>query len=192
VQVTKAGRMTEPMPAGRRIRWARATGAFLLVLLVLLAAVLTWLVNDTERVRHTIEDVVSAIRDRPFTIEGEFDYELGRIMTVRAGKIRWRNSPSNTSPYMLEIEQFAGSFDLLSLFDRPIVVTEVQAHNAMLLFEWDDYGGFNWRLGTRDNTSPKESAPRSIAPDYRPGLGPKRQHSFSPSLADRGTRNRRK
>ncbi len=118
-------------------------GACLFALLLLAAAVLTWLVNDTERVRRTVESVVSAIGDRPFTIEGEFDFELGKIITVRAGKIRWLNSTSSSAPYMLEIEQFTGSLDLLSLFDLPIVITEAQASNATLLFEWDDGGGFN-------------------------------------------------
>ncbi len=66
----------------------------MLALLLVATAVLTWLVNDTERVRRAVESVVSAIGNRPFTIEGEFDFELGRIITLRAGKIRWRNQTS--------------------------------------------------------------------------------------------------
>ena len=89
--------------------------------------------QETQRVRRTIEGIVSAIADRPFSIEGEFDYDLGRIVTVRSGKIRWRNSASNASPYMLEVEQFTGSFDLLSLFDWPLVITRLQARHATLL-----------------------------------------------------------
>ncbi|MGC1954922.1 MAG: hypothetical protein WA970_20565 [Gammaproteobacteria bacterium] len=138
--------------------------AFPLVLLLFVAAVLTWLANDTQRVRRTIEGIVSAIADRPFSIEGEFDYELGRIVTVHAGKIRWRNSASNASPYMLEVEQFTGSFDLLSLFDWPLVITRVQARHATLLFEWDNQDGFNWRLGSIDTTRPKSSAPPDPLP----------------------------
>jgi hypothetical protein len=152
------------MPAGRRIRWGRMVSAFPLVLLLFVAAVLTWLANDTQRVRRTIEGIVSAIADRPFSIEGEFDYELGRIVTVHAGKIRWRNSASNASPYMLEVEQFTGSFDLLSLFDWPLVITRVQARHATLLFEWDNQDGFNWRLGSIDTTRPKSSAPPDPLP----------------------------
>lgn len=146
------------------MRWARVVGALLLALLLLMVAVLTWLANGTERLRRTIEDVVSEISDRPFTIEGEFDFELGRIVTVRAGNIRWRNAASSASPYMLEIGELAGSFDLLSVFDWPIVVTQVQARNATLVFEWHDQAGFNWRLGSSEPTRPKDS----VSPDPLP------------------------
>lgn len=162
--MTKTGPAADRTPAGGGIRWARAVGASLLALLLLAAAAVTWLVNDTERARRTVEGVVSAIGDRPFTIEGEFDYDLGRIITIRAGKIRWRSPASNSAPYLLEIEQFAGSFDLLSLFYRPILVTEVQVTNATLRFEWDDHEGLNWRLGTVANTKPKRPEPPEPLP----------------------------
>ncbi|MEN8129651.1 MAG: AsmA family protein, partial [Pseudomonadota bacterium] len=162
--MTETKPAAEPMPPGGKIRWVRVTGAGLFALLLLAAFVLSWLVNDTERVRRTVESVVSAIGDRPFTIEGEFDFELGNIITVRAGKIRWQNSPSSSAPYMLEIEQFTGSLDLLSLFNLPIVITGAQASSATLLFEWDDDGGFNWLLATADDTKPNKSEPPNPLP----------------------------
>ena len=140
----------DPPPPGRKRRWVRVAGVGLLALLLVAGAVLTWLVNDTERVRRAVESVVSAIGNRPFAIEGEFDFDLGRIITVRAGKIRWRNSSTSLAPYMLEIEQFVGSLDLFSLFELPVVITDAQVSNATLLLAWDDDGGFNWRFAAPD------------------------------------------
>ena len=51
---------------------------------------------------------------------------------------------------MLEIEQFAGSLDLSSLFELPVVITDTQVTNATLLLAWDDDGGFNWRFAAPD------------------------------------------
>ena len=140
----------DPPPPGRKRRWVRVAGVGLLALLLVAGAVLTWLVNDTERVRRAVESVVSAIGNRPFAIEGEFDFDLGRIITVRAGKIRWQNSSASLAPYMLEIEQFVGSLDLFSLFELPVVITDAQVSNATLLLAWDDDGGFNWRFAAPD------------------------------------------
>ena len=151
--MSETSSMEKRSPAGAGIRWTRVAAALLLVPLFVAAAVLTWLAIDREGVRRAVEGIVSHIGERPFTIEGEFDYELGRIIRVRAGKIRWRNLPAATSPYMLEIEDFSGSFDLFSLFDWPIVVTGLEASDANLRFEWSEQAGFNWDLN-----GPEESA----------------------------------
>ena len=48
----------------------RVFGAVLGVLILLLTAALIWIVNDTERVRNVVENVVSAATDREFSIAG--------------------------------------------------------------------------------------------------------------------------
>jgi len=154
----------DAMPPNRRYRRARIAGLGLLSLLLLAAAVVTWLVNDTELVRRAVEHVVSEIGDRKFSIEGKFDFELGRITTVRAGKIRWRNSSASSSPYMLEVEQFRGSLDLLTLFELPVAITDAHVSHATLRFEWGDDGDFNWRLAASDKAGSNESKPPNPLP----------------------------
>ena len=154
----------ERLPNGAGARWARVAAALLLVLLLVAAAAMTWLAFDREGVRRVIEGIVSDVSGRPFSIEGGFDYELGRILRVRAGKIRWRNPPEAASPYMLEIENLSGSIDLFSLFDWPIVVTGLEASDANLLFEWDGQGGFNWKLKDSGQSVSNSSEPRDPLP----------------------------
>jgi len=57
-------------------------------LLLLATGIVAWFVNDTQRVRHAVEDFISEISNRPFSIESDFDFDLGRTITVRASKIR--------------------------------------------------------------------------------------------------------
>ncbi len=123
-------------------------------LLLTTAALLTWVANDTERVRHAIENVVSGIYDRAFIIGGEFDFDLGRLITLRADRIRWQSSVPDTSPAMLEVQGFTGTFDLFTLLHGSIVITEARASSAMLRIEWDDDEGFNWAPRTVGDSAP--------------------------------------
>ncbi len=156
--------MAKRSSAGAGIRWTRIAVGLLLVPLLVAAAVLSWVAIDRDGVRRAVEGLVSQFGERPFTIEGEFDYELGRIIRVRAGKIRWRNLPAAASPYMLEIEDFSGSVDLFSLFDWPIVVTGLQASDAKLRFEWDEQAGFNWDLNRPRKSASDRPKPRDPLP----------------------------
>jgi len=142
----------------------RAVGVTLFALLLVVTGVLIWLLNDTERLRHAVESFVSAISDRPFTIEGEFDFELGRITTVRANKIYWRNSSSTPAPFMLEVGQFTGSIDLFSLFEQPVVITDVQVRDASVLLAWNDDGDFNWRLAPAVEVQSNRAEPSGSLP----------------------------
>jgi uncharacterized protein involved in outer membrane biogenesis len=132
--------------------------------LLLATAIVTWLINDTERVRHGVENFISEVSKRPFSIEGEFDYNLGRTIAVRASKIRWGNAPDSRSPYMLEVEQLTGSVDLSSLFERPVVITYAHVTNATLLFEWVRDRSFNWWLLHPNKRVPKTTPPRNPLP----------------------------
>jgi uncharacterized protein involved in outer membrane biogenesis len=163
-QEAGAKRVTDTPGPVRKRRSLRVAGLVLLGLLLITGGILTWLVNDTERVRRVLEDVVSGVGDRRFTIEGEFDYDLGRIITVRAGRIRWRNASESPAPYMLEVERFSGSLDLLSLLNLPVVITDAHVSDATLLLAWDDEGGFNWQLGVADEAESDEEEPPDPLP----------------------------
>lgn len=134
-----------PARGSARARWARVAAGLLLVPLLAAAAALTWLALDKQGVRRVVEVVVTGLSERPFKIEGAFDYSLGRIVRVEAGTIRWGNGPGAAAPYLLEIGEFAGAVDLWSLFDWPIAITDLRAADARVRFEWDAQRRLNWR-----------------------------------------------
>ena len=70
-----------PNQQNRKARWIKITAGTLAVVLLFIGAALTWIVNDTERVRVVLERVVSTLTDRPFHIRGDFDFTLGSEVT---------------------------------------------------------------------------------------------------------------
>ena len=134
------------------------------MVLLLPAGGLIWLANDKQWVRGAIERVVSTASGRPFTIEGEFDYDLGRFVEVRASRIRWRDPGSETSPDLLEVERFSVTFDVWSLIERPIRITDTRASRATIWFDWSGQGGLNWRFRPPATSASDRPAPRHPLP----------------------------
>lgn len=148
---------TMAKPPRRRRRAAYVALAFAL-LIVAGVSVATWLLLDDNRLRVALEDGVSALSDRPFHIDGDFAISLGRITTVRGSGIRWLNPAWSKQPNMLSAKSLSLSIDLWSLVRGPIVISDAQADDATLFFEWGKEGQFNWTMG---NEAEKKSGERS-------------------------------
>jgi hypothetical protein len=136
----------------RKFRIWRIVGIGLLILLTLLAGLSTWIINDVERIRKLAELTLSELTGRTLSIEGEFDFELGKLITVRGTQLRWQNPEWSTAPYMLEIGAFEVILDSGSLIGDAALITDAQVSDATLLFEWTAADQFNWQFGADDNS----------------------------------------
>ena len=144
-----------PTPERARSPWLRVLAAIAICVVLLAgisAATFAWLTSDTERVRVALQNLVTSLTGQALLINGEFDYELGRIVTVRATELEWRNPEWSSTPNMLTIGAAEASIDLLSIINRPILLTHVMARDAVLEFEWTADDRFNWSFDaiTRD------------------------------------------
>lgn len=130
-----------------RRRWPIYVLLVLAGLIVAVVGFASWLLLDTNRLRSALEESISALSDRPFHIDGEFDISLGRVTTIRGTNIRWRNPAWSEQPDMLTVRELSLSVDLWSVIKGPVVIDNAQAEDATLWFEWSQDGQLNWRLG---------------------------------------------
>ncbi|MCP4256777.1 MAG: AsmA family protein [Planctomycetes bacterium] len=145
-------------PTGRKPsrvwHWLRIPVYILIVLLLTATGLTTYLLYNSARVKTIVEQIVTVATDRPFHIYGDFDFNLGKVITVRATHIEWANPVWSSTPNMLTVEQADASVDLQSILSPPMIITNVSAKNAQLEFEWTQNGQFNWLLGS-DNDAPE-------------------------------------
>lgn len=114
--------------------------------LLLAIAAIVWAINDTDRIKGLLETFVTNLTDRPFRINGDFDFSIGREITVRAENIEWSNAPWSSQPTMLTAAKATVSLDVLSLVDQPILISNAVVSDVRLDFEWDQNGLSNWYL----------------------------------------------
>ena len=87
--------------------------------LLLAIAAIVWAINDTDRIKGLLETFVTNLTDRPFRINGDFDFSIGREITVRAENIEWSNAPWSSQPTNATAAKATVSLDVLSLVDQP-------------------------------------------------------------------------
>jgi len=132
-----------------------------ITVLVLTAAGVGWTLADPERIRQGIEQSVSSLSGKPFSIDGAFDYALGRTVTVTAERLRWMDDNPQDTP-LLAIEQASVSVDLLGLLGGTVRLTNLRVRDAALHFDWSD-DRFNWLFGT--GGSAEDSGPVPVLID---------------------------
>ena len=140
----------------RKLRWWQIALIVAAGLLVVVGGTLVWLLNDTARVKVAVERLVSTLTDRPFHINGEFDFTLGSEITVSAAQIVWDNAAWSSQPTMLTVENAQASVDFRSILQPPILITNAVASNARLDFEWSPENVSNWYLVKSDKPRKKK------------------------------------
>ncbi len=142
--------------AGRIVRWVFA---LILTLVLIAGATLVaafWFEQST--LRPLVEVVVTQITGRALSIEGYLDVRAGRIVTVRAGRIRLANADWGSNDDMLVVDGVEVSVDLLPLLDGILAIDNVVITSGKLLFEQDEQGRSNWAMGSGDEQSPARAA----------------------------------
>ncbi|MBT5890251.1 MAG: AsmA family protein [Chromatiales bacterium] len=151
--------MTRTFPNRRKIHWLQILLLSVLLPLTAVIAYGLWYLSDPVRLKPFIENAVSELTQRTLRINGDFDYTLGKTITIDATNINWENPPWSSSPNMLRIDEAKVAIDLFSLFKGALTINEAQVKGGELLFEWRN-GKMNWDMGN-------PNAPRSTAP-HRP------------------------
>ncbi|TDJ44549.1 MAG: AsmA family protein [Gammaproteobacteria bacterium] len=139
-----------------KTRWWRIATITIISLLVIVVGLLTWLINDTDRTKKAVERLVSTLTDRPFHIYGEFDFTLGSEITVSASRIEWDNAAWSSQPTMLTVGKVQASINFQSILNPPFLITNVEASNVRLDFEWSPDNVSNWMLAKSDSPPKKE------------------------------------
>jgi uncharacterized protein involved in outer membrane biogenesis len=97
--------------------------------------------------------LVEKATGRTFSIDGELDARVGRIVSLRAGGIRLGNADWGSRDDLLSIDEAEVSINLLDLLDGLVAVDEVVVSGVKLIFEEDEQGRSNWTMGSGDEPS---------------------------------------
>ncbi len=74
------------------VRWGRIVLISFASLLLLVAGAITALFTlESATLKPIVERVVTVLIERPFILEGNFEAELGRVITVKAGGVKIGN-----------------------------------------------------------------------------------------------------
>lgn len=122
----------------------RITVLTLGALLLIISGLLTFIISDDDRVRRVLQVTVTALTDRDFIISGEFRASFGREIRLYAEDITWANASWASTPYLLEVEKADAAFELASLLNPPVIISNAIVSNGKLEFEWDINGLSNW------------------------------------------------
>ena len=129
------------------VRWGRIVLITFAVLLLLVAGAVTALFTlESATLKPIVERVVTVLIERPFILEGNFEADFGRLLTVRADGVKMGNGVWSSEPYMLTIDQPYAVLDLWALTRGQILIREATAKSGRLLFELSPEGKLNWDL----------------------------------------------
>ena len=131
--------------------WLRAVLGTAMILLLLLAGIITLLFTvESATLKPIVERIVTLATGRAFVLEGNFEADFGRLLTVRADAVKMANAAGSGEPYMLIVEQPYAVLDVWALTRGQILIRDVTAKSGVLLFEEGPEGKLNWNLGRGD------------------------------------------
>ncbi len=157
-QHSVSSELPETDPSAGKLTGLRIALTAAVTILLLAIAGIVWAINDADRIKGLLESFLTNLTERPFRINGDFDFSIGREITVRAENIEWGNAVWSSRPNMLTAAKATVSVDLFSLIDQPIVITNAEASDVRLDFEWDQNGLSNWYLADPGNKDPLKAA----------------------------------
>jgi len=142
------------------VRWGRIVLITCAALFLLLAGVITaFFTVESMTLKPIVERIVTVLIDRPFILEGDFEAELGRHITVRVDGIKIGNGVWSSEPYMLTVDQPYAALDLWALTRGQILIRDAKVKSGRLLFELSPEGKLNWELG-EDSPDKEPAGPR--------------------------------
>jgi uncharacterized protein involved in outer membrane biogenesis len=130
---------------GAREHRARFTTAWILLAIAAAIAVLV-AVFDWNWLRGPLASYLSHRTGRAVAIDGNLRVELSRTPRLIAEAVSFGNAPWSTEPVMARAERVSLRLDLLSLWHRPVVLSDVVLSRPEIVLEKDDGGRANWHL----------------------------------------------
>lgn len=134
---------------GRLRRWPFVLGALVLLLLVII------LIFDWNWFKAPVERAVQARTGRAFHIDGNLDVDLGRIVTVRADRLRFANAGWSKQAQMASADRAELDIALWPLLRGRVRIPEIRLTKPDLLLETGPAGHpGNWVFGASDGGRP--------------------------------------
>ncbi|NCF15680.1 MAG: AsmA family protein [Gammaproteobacteria bacterium] len=102
---------------------------------------------DFGRFQGKLEDTVTEVLDREFSIDGDFSVEvdLDRIRVAASG-VRLAGTEWSADADMVRVGRFEVSIKTLSLLSRPIHIESLDVEHVRVNLEQDDTGTGNWEF----------------------------------------------
>ena len=141
------------------IKYLSIVVIFFLVLAAGLLATLNFV--DLDRYKGTLENQISKITGRDFSIEGDSELSISLQPRVLLRDVRLQNAPWGSQPEMLRIGQVELQMALLPLLKNRIEVTRLIVSELDVVVANSEDGQSNWSLG--DGKTATEKAPVSDA-----------------------------
>jgi uncharacterized protein involved in outer membrane biogenesis len=140
------------------VRWRRIALWLPLGLIACLLLAATWLFTaDLGVLKTQIERIVTEKTGRQLKIDGALHIELGGYSTFIAENARLQNAAWAVEPDMVQIGRVAVSFDFWSLVSGPIVVHQVEIHDAQVRLQHPAGQEPNWELPIESEPETGES-----------------------------------
>lgn len=121
--------------------------ATLLLLAGIAVLVALW---DWNWFKGPIERTVERRTGRTFNIGGDLDVDLGRVVTVTAGQLRFGNAPWAREPLMASAERAEVGIELWPLLRGDIRIPTLRLQRPVLNLELGPQRVGNWRFGEDD------------------------------------------
>ena len=141
------------------IKYLSIVVIFFLVLAAGLLATLNFV--DLDRYKGTLENQISKMTGRDFSIEGDSELSISLQPRVLLRDVRLQNAPWGSQPDMLRIGQVELQIALLPLLKNRIEVTRLIVSELDVVVANSEDGQSNWSLG--DGKTATEKAPVSDA-----------------------------
>lgn len=149
----------------RKSSWLRVLLVTAMLVALFVGSVIAVLFSlESETLKPLVERIVTVATDRSFVLEGDFEADLGRRITVRADRVKMANAVWSSKPYMLDLEQVYAVLDVWALTRGQILLRDVKVNSAMLLFEENPAGTLNWELGDDEPDDDADDTPLKSIP----------------------------
>ena len=139
------------------IKYLSIVVIFFLVLAAGLLATLNFV--DLDRYKGTLENQISKMTGRDFSIEGDSELSISLQPRILLRDVRLQNAPWGSQPDMLRIGQVELQMALLPLLKNRIEVTRLIVSELDVVVANSEDGQSNWSLG--DGKTATEKAPVS-------------------------------
>jgi uncharacterized protein involved in outer membrane biogenesis len=120
--------------------------------------------TDFDDYKDEIEEALSEATGRDFHIDGEFDVQIFPPSVV-AENISYANADWGSDGAMFTAGHISAKIDGSSLFNSPILITELRIENVTLVLEENEAGDQNWSIEVEDQapveipTNPEDEVP---------------------------------
>ena len=117
---------------------------------------------DWNWLKRPLAAQISAMTGRSFSIDGNLDVDLGRVITVRAEGLRLANADGAAEPQMASLEQLELAVALWPLMRGDLELPRIHLQQPRVLLERNARGEGNWDFMQDDETPDEDRAPPRV------------------------------